>query len=205
MKMLVISLVGVGGDQLLGDEPLTNLHQLAAAGSFGRLGPAAPGEGWREESICAQVAAVGGQIVRLDEGDDLALRTLAAGSWDYLRFGVSHLAGGAAPSQAADHRIGRILELLDNETVVLIFLGPAPESPDGFVLAAPNYPPLSELRNVTLPDLARTLLDMAAYDVPEALPGRSLVAGLAPDKAEGLSDHEEALLRARLQGLGYLG
>jgi hypothetical protein len=217
MKMLVMDLVGVGVDRLLGDERLGNLRQLAAAGCFGRLEPAAAIDDFQEGAIRAQVTEAGGQTMLLHEDDGIAQHNVPpegsggqwhaarqafeAGGWEYLRFGMGQLEG-----EAADRRIGQVLELLDGETVVLALLGMEPGARDGFILAAPGYPPLGELRGVTVADLAPTLLEMAGYEAPEGIGGRSLVAGLAPAAGgQGLSDDEEALLRARLEGLGYIG
>ena len=78
--------------------------------------------------------------------------------------------------------------------------------PGAFVLAAPGYPSLGELRSVAWSDLAPTVLDLAGCDVPAWLHGQSLLAGYRlASGAEDLSVDEEALLRARLAGLGYIG
>ncbi len=208
MKMLVMELAGAGIDRLLGDEGLASLRQLAAIGCFGRLEPSAPGEDFQQEAIRAQVIASGGQAVILQPevgvaGQlDAARRALEAGGPDYLRLGIGPLAG-----EGADQGIAQVLALPDDDTVLLVLLGADPGASDGFILAAPGWNgPLGELHGVTLTDLAPTLLDAAGYRLSGGMQGRSLLAGLAPaDGAHRLPDDEEALQRARLEGLGYIG
>ncbi len=48
-----------------------------------------------------------------------------------------------------------------------------------FLLAAPNLPLRGEYTGAKLLDVAPTLLDLAGYDIPETMQGRSLVAGVA--------------------------
>jgi len=52
-----------------------------------------------------------------------------------------------------------------------------------FVLAAPGSPLRGEYRGAKLLDLAPTLLELAGYEIPAAMQGRSLVAG-ARQKAQ---------------------
>ena len=54
-------------------------------------------------------------------------------------------------------------------------------------------------------DIAPTLMDLAGYEVPEAMQGRSLVAGLAGPTDGGYAPDDEAIVRDRLSGLGYIG
>ncbi len=49
-------------------------------------------------------------------------------------------------------------------------------------------------------------MDLAGYDVPEAMQGRSLaVAGEAGGGDGGYDPDDEAIIRDRLSGLGYIG
>ena len=73
-----------------------------------------------------------------------------------------------------------------------------------FILAAPNFPLQGELHNVHLLDIAPTLLELGGYDVPPSMQGRSLACGLAPRDSGGWSAENEALVRDRLSGLGYI-
>jgi predicted AlkP superfamily phosphohydrolase/phosphomutase len=75
-----------------------------------------------------------------------------------------------------------------------------------FLLAAPNCPLAGEHSGAKLLDIAPTLLDLAGYDIPESMQGRSLVAGMekkAPDQGFGDADSEQ-LIHDRLAGLGYI-
>lgn len=78
-----------------------------------------------------------------------------------------------------------------------------------FVLAAPKRPLSGEIHGARLLDIAPTLLELAGYDVPPSMQGRSLVAGGAESvggasRASELSAADEELVRRRLSGLGYI-
>jgi predicted AlkP superfamily phosphohydrolase/phosphomutase len=76
-----------------------------------------------------------------------------------------------------------------------------------FILAAPNSPLSGEVEGAHLLDIAPTLLELGGYDRPPSMHGRSLVArrvGEAPAGPAYGSD-DEATVRDRLSGLGYLG
>jgi predicted AlkP superfamily phosphohydrolase/phosphomutase len=73
-----------------------------------------------------------------------------------------------------------------------------------FILAAPNNPLSGEYRGAKLLDIAPTLLDLAGYEIPESMQGKSLVAGLEK-KTPGPHDEEgEREIHDRLAGLGYV-
>jgi predicted AlkP superfamily phosphohydrolase/phosphomutase len=74
-----------------------------------------------------------------------------------------------------------------------------------FVLAASNNPLQGEVTGARLLDVAPTLMDLAGYEVAEAMQGRSLVAGLAGPTDGGYAPDDEAIVRDRLSGLGYIG
>ena len=75
-----------------------------------------------------------------------------------------------------------------------------------FVLAAPNCPINGEYEGARLLDIAPTLLDLAGYEIPESMQGRSLVAGLEKRSAGGQSQdgNTEKTIHDRLSGLGYI-
>jgi predicted AlkP superfamily phosphohydrolase/phosphomutase len=76
-----------------------------------------------------------------------------------------------------------------------------------FVLAAAQSALRGEVADAHLLDIAPTLLELAGYDVPPSMQGRSLAAGAAAEAvaATGYTRDEEELIRARLTGLGYIG
>jgi predicted AlkP superfamily phosphohydrolase/phosphomutase len=74
-----------------------------------------------------------------------------------------------------------------------------------FILNAPNCPLAGEYEGAKLLDIAPTLLDLAGYDIPESMQGRSLVAGMekrAP--GDGTDAESEKIIHDRLAGLGYV-
>jgi predicted AlkP superfamily phosphohydrolase/phosphomutase len=116
-----------------------------------------------------------------------------------------------------DEQVGSVMDLLDEQTVLLVVSesgvqlddGPnvCDDAPDGmFLLAAPNCPLSGEYEGARLLDIAPTLLDLAGYDIPDSMQGRSLVAGLEKKSAGdgfGSGDNEQ-LIHDRLAGLGYI-
>jgi predicted AlkP superfamily phosphohydrolase/phosphomutase len=75
-----------------------------------------------------------------------------------------------------------------------------------FILAAPNCPLNGEYDGARLLDIAPTLLDLAGYEIPESMQGRSLVAGMEKRTGAGPSqdDNTEKTIHDRLSGLGYI-
>ncbi len=72
-----------------------------------------------------------------------------------------------------------------------------------FLLASPNLPLRGTYEGAKLLDIAPTLLDLAGYEIPSSMQGRSLVAGMekkAPD--DGGSGAQ--IIHDRLEGLGYI-
>src|SRR6476659_6094894 len=74
-----------------------------------------------------------------------------------------------------------------------------------FILAAPNCPLSGEYEGARLLDIAPTLLELAGYEIPETMQGRSLVFGMAKKGPGGGPDDESArIVHDRLAGLGYV-
>ncbi|HKW16338.1 MAG TPA: alkaline phosphatase family protein [Terriglobales bacterium] len=72
-----------------------------------------------------------------------------------------------------------------------------------FILGAPNCPLSGEYEGARLLDIAPTLLDLAGYEIPETMQGRSLVAGMEKKPSrDGSSD--DKIIHDRLAGLGYV-
>ncbi len=74
----------------------------------------------------------------------------------------------------------------------------------GFILAAPNNPLQGDVDGAHLLDIAPTLLELGGYDIPSSMQGKSLVAGKTRTLENSLWADEEAILRERLSGLGYI-
>lgn len=75
-----------------------------------------------------------------------------------------------------------------------------------FILAAPNNPVQGEIQGLQLLDIAPTLLELGGYEIPSTMQGKSLVAGLdlLLKSAADLTEEEQAILKERLSGLGYI-
>jgi predicted AlkP superfamily phosphohydrolase/phosphomutase len=72
-----------------------------------------------------------------------------------------------------------------------------------FLLVAPNLPLRGEFEGARIYDIAPTLMDLAGYDIPDQMQGRSLVAGMEKKPPEGFGEGEDAV-KDRLAGLGYI-
>jgi len=66
-----------------------------------------------------------------------------------------------------------------------------------FILGAPNCPLRGEYEGARLLDIAPTLLDLASYEIPETMQGRSLVAGMEK-KSSNSGDEGERIVHDRL-------
>jgi predicted AlkP superfamily phosphohydrolase/phosphomutase len=73
-----------------------------------------------------------------------------------------------------------------------------------FILAAPNCPLSGEYEGARLLDIAPTLLDLAGYEIPDSMQGRSLVAGMEKKPGGGDSGEGDKIIHDRLAGLGYV-
>ncbi len=75
-----------------------------------------------------------------------------------------------------------------------------------FILAGSNSSLRGEISGAHILDMSPTLLELGGYDIPTSMQGKSLVAGKSlsaiPDSA--LSADQEAIIRDRLSGLGYI-
>ena len=60
-----------------------------------------------------------------------------------------------------------------------------------------------EYEGARLLDIAPTLLDLAGYEIPETMQGRSLVAEMEK-KSPGSGSADEQIIHDRLAGLGYV-
>lgn len=74
-----------------------------------------------------------------------------------------------------------------------------------FLLAADNNPLSGEYQGARLLDIAPTLLDLAGYEIPESMQGRSLVAGMEKrSPGDGTDAESQQIIHDRLAGLGYV-
>jgi hypothetical protein len=116
--------------------------------------------------------------------------------------------------QRLDEQVGSVFELIDDETIVLVLspCGTLKLDDDNraergfFILAAPNCPLRGEYEGARLLDMAPTLLDLAGFDIPQSMQGKSLVAGMEKKSANPDPDDGDAqkLIQDRLAGLGYI-
>ncbi|MCP4362619.1 MAG: hypothetical protein GY796_31840 [Chloroflexi bacterium] len=104
-----------------------------------------------------------------------------------------------------DEELEQVLSLLDEDTaVVIITRHPENNSFISFILAVPNNPLPDQLTNVHPFDIAPTLLTLAGCKVPSTMQGNALVLNALSSDTILLPDEEEALLRERSSGLGYI-
>jgi predicted AlkP superfamily phosphohydrolase/phosphomutase len=71
------------------------------------------------------------------------------------------------------------------------------------VIAAPNGAAVGEIEGMHLLDVAPTLLEVAGYDIPSSMQGRSL-ASLPTSSRDAASHSDEEIIHRRLSGLGYI-
>jgi len=73
-----------------------------------------------------------------------------------------------------------------------------------FILAGTNCPLSGEYEGARLLDMAPTLLDLAGYEIPETMQGRSLAARMEKKSPGNGSSGEDEIIHDRLAGLGYV-
>lgn len=154
---------------------------------------------------------------------DLVRSLMQSEEWNYFQFiddGLFQLQKSeigqrrsSAQGLIADYylylndEIGKILELLDDSTIVLLVSMHTTESFDGsFILASSNNPLAGEVEGANLLDMAPTVLELSGYEITADMEGKSLVAGkmLEAGSDIDLSAEEEEILREQLSGLGYI-
>jgi hypothetical protein len=206
MKLLVLNLQGATAKSLFGDERLETLHRLMDMGTFGELkGEAAD---WnilaRQEhqalTLVEFLEQADKQCARFEDFNSLRGR-LETPDWDYCQLtdaGLKNASDIAGEYLRLDREVGDVLQYLSDDTVIAI-LG------DGcFVLVSGNNPIQGEYKDGSVSDFAPTLLDLAGYPLPAGIAGKSWVVGMELNSVSGLTDEEEAILRERLSGLGYI-
>jgi hypothetical protein len=204
MKILVFNVPGATRAKLFGDERLENLRRLMDLGCFGEL-EGNPQE-WnvlaRHESHTLTLAEfltqAGKDVAVFDDLAGLGAK-LESGAWDYCQLNAAFKPDGGSsdPYLGFDQNLGDALQHLGDDTMILV-LG------EGcFVLVSANNP-ISGYQNGSTLDLTPTMLELAGYPLPASTEGTSWVAGMELNTTSGLTDDEQALLRERLSGLGYI-
>jgi hypothetical protein len=233
MKILLIELNGADPELLFQDERLENIRRLMSLGCFGVLQSPAAADS-PADRIAEVVADAGKPVVVVaptsqaavpeaflaasQANFELARQELQTQEWEYFRFSETALEPllrtpdvdknlVSAFYMHLDEQIGAMLELLGEDTQLVMLSSYGVQHPEGcFIIAAPNNPLRGELQNLHLLDMAPTILQLSGYELPAGMPGNSLVADLALNEftdAE-LTEEEEAILRERLSGLGYI-
>lgn len=190
MKIVELVVESVEAKKLLKDAKMEYTRCLMEAGWHGPLKDISA----FDSHFWDHVNQAGKRIAAVSPSE---MSKLAEPGWDAARVRLSD----SAPNQA-DDQIGAALEHLDQETVVLarVMGGANP----AFVLAGPRVPPIGAMKaGVDARDLSATLLQLMDLDPALAAPGRSLIAG--SDSPAATPEDEEAIVRERLMGLGYLG
>lgn len=204
MKILVMHLPGVQRGKLFSDERLENLRRLMDMGCFGEL-EGNPGE-WnilaRHEThtltLGEFLVQAGKDVATFDDFAALQAK-LESGAWDCCQLTASFQAGNesADPLPAFDLSLGETLQYLSDDTLLAVV------GENCFVLVASNNPITGYQDGAPL-DLTPTILELAGYPLPSATEGKSWVAGMELKNSSGLSEDEQAMLRERLSGLGYI-
>jgi hypothetical protein len=130
---------------------------------------------------------------------DVIRRLFAEQAWDYFQI----LDPNYESLSSLDEQLGSLMELMDNDTILLVLAIGKAKNEGLFTLAAPNCPLAGEFEGAELIDLAPTLLDLADCKIPESTKGKSLVAGMEK-KAPSDSSADDQLVQDRLSGLGYV-
>ena len=204
MKVLVLYLQGAKRAKLFGDERLENLRRLMDLGCFGEL-DGNP----REWNILARhethtlmlpefLTQADKDVAAFENFSELQSK-LASGQWDYCQLTAAlHAEGGSSdPYVDFDQGLGEALQHLSDNTMILVM------GEGCFVLVAANNP-ISGYQNGSSLDITPTILELAGYPLPASAEGKSWVAGMELNITSGLTDDEQALLRERLSGLGYI-
>lgn len=205
MKVLVLNFQGAEPKTLFSDERLETLHRLMDMGLYGELSDS--GE-WnvlaRQENQALTLLEFFQQAGKQCADFDAiaALREkLEAGDWDYCQVTPASFPAdnwSADDYLNLDNELGELLQYLSDDTIITI-LGKG-----CFVLVSANSPISGEYKDGSTADIAPTLVELTGYPLPSSIEGKSWVAGMELKSTLGLSEEEEAILRERLSGLGYI-
>ncbi len=204
MNILVVYLKGAKRAKLFGDERLENLRRLMDMGCFGEL-EGDPLE-WnilaRHENhtlTLSEFLAQAGKEVTIFEDVAALQKKLESGTWDCCQLNASFSDDNGSSDLYLnfDLGLGESLQHLSDDTVLSII------GESCFVLVASNNP-IAGYQDGSTIDLTPTILELAGYPLPSAIDGKSWVAGMELNTSSGLTEDEQAMLRERLSGLGYI-
>ena len=192
MRVLVLGLDRSTPDRLFGDDRLVTLRHLMEAGLNGRLDGGAADLATRLRDEFARA----GRRTSSARGFEGVRDAIPKDDWDLLT-----VADDPEDDRAFDDAVAGLLDLLDEETVLLIVSGPG-----AFVLAGPGVPALGEVEGARAIDLVPTLVALVGIDIPNSMPGRVLIPAedVAAPFFRGYTADEESALLGRLSGLGYI-
>jgi hypothetical protein len=175
MRVLVIEVEGLGFPGLVGDDRLSNLRHLLAAGCFGQLAmpPSDPARSRPEHAAAAP-----------DQTGSIRHLSLRPAGWAHF-----------------DEELGGLLVQMDSGSALLIHSRAG--SPEGFfVLAGDIVPPLGHVEGIGFGDLGPAIARLAGrMNGPESVLSRLLVATPMPQPSD---EDAEAIIQERLRGLGYI-
>ncbi len=201
MKFLVITLDGVGPDDLLADDRLAHLRSLMAAGLCGPLADL-PASGPVLGTLADPTALTTGPAENLAAAFQcLRLGLTTAGDSPVVDVAISLEAAGLVDF---DDHLGSLLEAITEDTGLLVVARAG--GAGGFVLAGPGIPPAGVIADVTPRHLAATVRELAGLPAPASDAADSLLAraDLAEQALSGYSAEDDLLIQERLSGLGYI-
>ena len=220
MKTLILGIESATPELLFGFEDLPNLRRLMDGGAYGRIESVSPPitvPAWmfiRDQLLTisqAQSQDVGHPMQNHPRDDfqfvDIGLDQIQHGFWkDRDPHHALHKPESPDLETVHDYyrhldlEIGKVLELLTDETIFLVVSDHGSQRPDGgvrvhegenvagpdecnqaqfgaFILAGHNGPPSGAIHGAHLLDILRTLLELSGYEIPSTMQGRSLVSG----------------------------
>jgi len=205
MKVLVFNFQGAEPKTLFSDERLETLHRLMDMGLYGELSDSGEwSELARQENHTLTLLEFFQQAGKQygDFDNFAALREkLEADDWDYCQLTPASFPAdnwSADDYLNLDNGLGEVLQYLSDETIITV-LGKG-----CFVLVSANNPISGEHQDGSTADIAPTLVELAGYPLPSSIEGKSWVTGMELKSVSGLTEEEEAILRERLSGLGYI-
>jgi hypothetical protein len=207
MKILVLNFQGAVVEALFGDKRLEAIRYLMNMGCYGAL----QGDitDWeilaRHENEALTISMFLEQAdkkcARFKDFASLRAR-LETEDWDYCQLtdaGLKNVVGFNADEYLRlEQELGETLPYLNDDTVLAVI------GETCFLLVSTNNPLQGERKDGSVSDIAPTVLELAGYPLPAETVGKSWVAGMELNSVSGLTDEEEAILRERLSGLGYI-